>query len=160
MTEQPTVPGSPTSDVAVDEFLCLALYRASRAMTATYRALLADVGLTYPQYLVLALLWEDGSLTVGQIGQRLSLDSSTLSPLLKRLEALGLVSRTRSVADERSVNIELTEAGSGLRDRLRDVPSRICAATGLELADIHGLVAELRSLAGHIEDEVRVRAVG
>ncbi|CAN5482751.1 MarR family transcriptional regulator [soil metagenome] len=135
----------------VDDFLCLALYRASRAMTAAYRPILADLGLTYPQYLVMALLWEDGAATVGQIGARLRLDSSTLSPLLKRLEGLGLITRRRSARDERSVQVDLTAAGTAMRAAASPVPARVCAQTGLAADDLPRLVAELRVLAEHLE---------
>ena len=139
------------TDVPVDEFLCLALYRASRAMTAGYRPILAELGLTYPQYLVMALLWEDGTLSVGRIGARLRLDSSTLSPLLKRLESLGLVLRRRSVTDERSVDIELTGSGSALRESARAIPAAVCESTGLPPQDLQRLVAELRVLSERLE---------
>jgi DNA-binding MarR family transcriptional regulator len=136
----------------LDDELCLAMYRASRAMTATYRPLLAPLGLTYPQYLVMALLWEDGTVSVTQIGRRLSLESSTLSPLLKRLEVLGLVSRTRRTDDERSVSVAATDAGVELREAARDIPRQICQATGLDLGELAALTTQLRSLAGHLEN--------
>src|SRR5690242_20597314 len=120
--------------VLLDERLCLALYTASRAMTARYRPLLSELGLTYPQYLVMVLLWEDGESTVRRIGHRLSLESSTLSPLLKRLEAIGLLARVRNEQDERSVLVSLTPQGLALRDQAAEVPNEICAASGLGLA--------------------------
>src|SRR3954464_4218024 len=107
----------PAPSVALEDQLCFALYAASRAMTARYRPLLDAIGLTYPQYLVMMLLWEEDNQTVGQLGARLSLDSGTLSPLLKRLTTAGLVTRHRRVEDERSVSISLTPAGLGLRDK-------------------------------------------
>ncbi|UQX88028.1 MarR family transcriptional regulator [Jatrophihabitans telluris] len=137
--------------IVVDDFLCLALYRASRAMTAAYRPLLEALGLTYPQYLVMALLWESGPQSVGQIGRRLSLDSSTLSPLLKRLEGLDLLSRQRSAVDERSVEIALTASGAALRRKATGIPDAICAATGLGLNQLNELVGELRELASQLE---------
>jgi DNA-binding MarR family transcriptional regulator len=144
--------------VSVDEYLCLALYRASRAMTAAYRPILAELNLTYPQYLVMALLWEEGRLSVGQIGSRLRLESSTLSPLLKRLETMGLISRMRSATDERSVDIELTGHGSGLRTSARDVPQRICQSTGLDLPELATMVSELRALADRVESDTLERS--
>src|SRR2546421_13103824 len=93
----------------LDEQLCFALYAASRAVTARYRPMLDELGLTYPQYLVMMLLWEEDNQTVGQLGVKLALDSGTLSPLLKRLTAAGLVTRHRRIEDERSVSIALTE---------------------------------------------------
>lgn len=131
----------------LDDRLCLALYTASRAMTARYRPMLAELGLTYPQYLVMVLLWEDGPCSVGQVGARLSLESSTLSPLLKRLEAVGLVARTRDVRDERSVTVTLTDAGAALEQRAVGVPGAICAATRLPDAQQAELVGTLRQLA-------------
>ena len=105
----------PAPSVALDDQLCFALYAASRAVTARYRPMLDVLGLTYPQYLVMMLLWETDHQTVGQLGSRLALDSGTLSPLLKRLTAAGLVTRHRRVEDERSVSIALTDEGRALR---------------------------------------------
>jgi DNA-binding MarR family transcriptional regulator len=133
--------------VTLDERLCLALYTASRAMTSRYRPLLGELGLTYPQYLVMVLLWERGEASVGQVGARLDLESSTLSPLLKRLEAMGLVTRTRASRDERSVTVGLTGAGRALEARAAHVPAAICDATALSTAGQAELVAQLRTLA-------------
>ncbi|WP_290428880.1 MarR family winged helix-turn-helix transcriptional regulator [Rhodococcus antarcticus] len=133
--------------VTLDERLCLALYTASRAMTSRYRPLLGELGLTYPQYLVMVLLWEEGDASVGQVGARLDLESSTLSPLLKRLEAMGLVTRTRASRDERSVTVGLTAAGRGLEARAAHVPAAICDATALTTPGQAALVAQLRTLA-------------
>jgi DNA-binding MarR family transcriptional regulator len=101
----------------------------------------------------MALLWEDGTLSVGRIGARLRLDSSTLSPLLKRLEALGLVARRRSAVDERSVDIELTSDGSSLREAARGIPELVCRSTGLQDVELRSLVSELRTLAEHLESD-------
>jgi DNA-binding MarR family transcriptional regulator len=133
--------------VTLDERLCLALYTASRAMTSRYRPLLGSLGLTYPQYLVMVLLWEEGDASVGQVGARLDLESSTLSPLLKRLEAMGLVTRTRASRDERSVTVGLTGAGRALEVRAAHVPAAICDATALSAPGRAALVAQLRTLA-------------
>lgn len=116
------------ADVAgprLDEQLCFALYSASRAVTAAYRPLLDELGLTYPQYLVLVVLWEDEPCTVGHLGDRLHLDSGTLSPLLKRLESAGLVRRQRSATDERRVDITLTPKGRALEERAACIPDRL-----------------------------------
>jgi len=137
--------------IRLDDRLCLALYTASRAMTARYRPLLADLGLTYPQYLVMVLLWEDGACTVGRVGRRLGLESSTLSPLLKRLEAMGFVHRTRGARDERSVTVALTGQGRALEKRAVGVPAAICAATGLPVSEQAALVAELRELTWRLQ---------
>lgn len=113
--------------------VCFALYAASRAVTDVYRPILDELGLTYPQYLVLLVLWERGDTapTVSELGAALRLDSGTLSPLLKRLEGAGLVVRRRAAQDERRVEVDLTDAGRALRERAGDVPYRVAASTGL-----------------------------
>lgn len=111
----------------LDNQLCFMVYRLHRAITDLYRPILGELGLTYPQYLVMLVLWESSPLTVSQLGARLHLDSGTLSPLLKRLESAGLVERTRLKSDERSVAVSLTAEGSALRQRARVVPVRIGA---------------------------------
>ncbi|MEU6224521.1 MarR family transcriptional regulator [Streptomyces sp. NPDC047042] len=121
----------PEGSLILDDQVCFALYAASRAVTARYRPLLDTLGLTYPQYLVMLVLWEQDSISVSALGAALQLESSTLSPLLKRLEAAGLLRRERRPDDERSVAIHLTEAGTGLRDRARTVPVAIGDAMGL-----------------------------
>src|SRR5438309_10725674 len=112
----------PVPSVVLDDQLCFALYAASRAVTARYRPMLEELGLTYPQYLVMMLLWEEDNQTVGQLGSRLALDSGTLSPLLKRLTAAGLVTRQRRLDDERSVSIALTPARQAPKDRAFSLP--------------------------------------
>lgn len=142
---------SAPADLALDDYLCLALYTASRAMTARYRGLLTRTGLTYPQYLVMTLLWQDGPATVGRIGGRLRLDSSTLSPLLKRLEAMQLVTRRRDAQDERTVIVAVTSAGQRLRRLTAEVPQQVCEATGMSDTQQARLVSQLRQLADHLE---------
>ncbi|MEU0026103.1 MarR family transcriptional regulator [Streptomyces sp. NPDC006335] len=115
----------------LDDQLCFALYAASRAVTARYRPLLDELGLTYPQYLVLLVLWEQDSISVRDLGAALQLESSTLSPLLKRLEAAGLLRRERRPDDERSVAIRLTDEGAALREKARAVPPAMGNAMGL-----------------------------
>ncbi|MFF3377583.1 MarR family winged helix-turn-helix transcriptional regulator [Streptomyces sp. NPDC002680] len=115
----------------LDDQLCFALYAASRAVTARYRPLLDELGLTYPQYLVMLVLWEQDSISVRDLGHALQLESSTLSPLLKRLEGNGLLRRERRAEDERSVALRLTEAGAAMRDRAGTVPLAIGDAMGL-----------------------------
>ncbi|WP_202918104.1 MarR family winged helix-turn-helix transcriptional regulator [Streptomyces cavernae] len=124
---EPTREGS----LLLDDQLCFALYAASRAVTARYRPLLEALGLTYPQYLVMLVLWEQDSISVRDLGAALQLESSTLSPLLKRLEAGGLLRRERRAEDERSVAIRLTDAGARLRDQAEAVPLAIGDAMGL-----------------------------
>ncbi|MFG3072218.1 MarR family winged helix-turn-helix transcriptional regulator [Streptomyces sp. NPDC048225] len=138
---------TPASDwLRLDQQICFSLNAASRAFGSVYRVVLKDLGLTYPQYLVMLVLWEHGELPVKKLGEHLRLDSGTLSPLLKRLEATGLVRRERSVRDERSVEVRLTGEGVALRERAVEVPRRIAAATGLDLAEIQDLGARLDRL--------------
>jgi MarR family transcriptional regulator, organic hydroperoxide resistance regulator len=123
----------------LEKQVCFALYSATRAVTQLYRPVLDALGLTYPQYLVMLVLWERGASTVKQLGQALELDSGTLSPLLKRLESQGYVQRRRSTVDERSVVIDLTDAGAALRSRASSVPRRIAGATGMEFVELEAL---------------------
>lgn len=138
------------ADLALDEQVCFALYAASRAVTDVYRPLLAELGLTYPQYLVLIVLWERDSRSVKEIAAALQLDYGTVSPLLKRLETRGFVARTRQVADERSVTIELTADGVALRDRAAEIPAQIACALGMDPARRRELIGTLRQLAGAV----------
>jgi DNA-binding MarR family transcriptional regulator len=135
--------------------ICFALQNTSRAFNAVYRNVLRATGLTYPQYLVMLALWEHGDLTVKGLGALLRLDSGTLSPLLKRLEAAGLVRRTRSLADERSVVVGLTGAGEELREPARSIPAGIQAAAGLDSADLRALDDILGRLTRSLDDAAR-----
>ncbi|WP_405435453.1 MarR family winged helix-turn-helix transcriptional regulator [Streptomyces anulatus] len=128
-----------TELLRLDHQVCFSLHAASRAFGGFYRQALKDLGLTYSQYLVMLVLWEHGPQPVKGIGERLHLDSGTLSPLLKRLETAGLVRRERSREDERSVVIDLTDEGARLRDRALSVPRGVLAATGLSLDEVLGL---------------------
>ena len=130
--------------------LCFALYAASRAVTGQYRPVLDSLGLTYPQYLVLLVLWDRGQVPVKELGDALHLDYGTLSPLLKRLEARGLLRRERSAADERSVLISLTDDGTALHERARVIPGIIGASIGLDRAEIDQLRGTLRKLSDNI----------
>ncbi|MGH3646239.1 MAG: MarR family winged helix-turn-helix transcriptional regulator [Micromonosporaceae bacterium] len=130
----------------LDRQVCFALYAASRAVTQLYRPVLDALGLTYPQYLVLLVLWERGPTTVKELGEALDLDSGTLSPLLKRMQTAGLVTRSRRTDDERSVQVRLTEAGAALRERAVGVPRKVASATGLELAELDALRRRLTTL--------------
>ena len=141
--------------LALDKQLCFALYSASLAMTKVYKPLLAPLGLTYPQYLVMLALWEADGLTVSALGDRLALDSGTLTPLLKRLEAQGQLSRERDAQDERRVIVRLTPAGRQLKVRARKVPQEVGRASGCELSEIVDLTRQLTSvrdaLTRHLE---------
>jgi MarR family transcriptional regulator, organic hydroperoxide resistance regulator len=134
--------------LALDQQLCFALYSTSLAMTKAYKPMLEKLGLTYPQYLAMLVLWENDGLTVKDIATRLSLDSATMTPLLKRLEAQGFVERSRGTVDERQVHIRLTETGRELKTSARSIPTKIFCASG---SDIDGLL-RLRG------DLVRLRA--
>jgi DNA-binding MarR family transcriptional regulator len=132
--------------LALDKQLCFALYSASLAMTKVYKPLLAPLGLTYPQYLVMLTLWEDDALSVSTLGGRLALDSGTLTPLLKRLEAQGQLTRQRDAADERRVIVRLTEGGRKLKIAARSVPPQIARSTGCELGEIVDLTRQLTAV--------------
>ncbi|PPS81350.1 Organic hydroperoxide resistance transcriptional regulator [Streptomyces sp. MH60] len=143
---------TPATDwLRLDQQICFSLNAASRAFGSVYRVVLKDLGLTYPQYLVMLVLWEHGELPVKKLGEHLRLDSGTLSPLLKRLEAAGLVRRERSTRDERSVEVRLTGEGAALRERAIEVPRRISAATGLDLTEVQDLRARLDRLTAALD---------
>ncbi|WP_042388030.1 MarR family winged helix-turn-helix transcriptional regulator [Streptacidiphilus melanogenes] len=134
----------------LDDQLCFALYAASRAVTQRYRPLLEELGLTYPQYLVLLVLWEHDSVPVKDIGVALQLDYGTLTPLIKRLETSGLVRRERSPQDERTVQVSLTEQGEELRVRARTVPQAIGEAMALPPQDFDDVRRILRQLTENV----------
>jgi MarR family transcriptional regulator, organic hydroperoxide resistance regulator len=144
----------PSRSTPLDEQLCFALYAASRAMTRCYRPMLDALDLTYPQYLVLLVLWERGDATVTGIGHALQLETGTLSPLLKRLEAAGLITRTRQAGDERSVLVSLTPAGRELEARIAEAQSNVGVATGLSRAEI----GDLRETLHRLSDRLRTAA--
>ncbi|MFC8291391.1 MarR family winged helix-turn-helix transcriptional regulator [Streptomyces sp. NPDC057242] len=144
--------GLPDADLLrLDRQICFSLHAATRAFNGVYREALRELGLTYPQYLVMLVLWEHRELSVKGIGERVRLDSGTLSPLLKRLEAAGYVERRRSPEDERSVTVRLTGAGTALREKALGVPRRIAAATGLDLAELGDLRERLHALAVRLD---------
>jgi MarR family transcriptional regulator, organic hydroperoxide resistance regulator len=148
---------TPHPQLDLDAQLCFPLYAATRAVTRAYGALLAETGLTYPQYLALLALWgADGPMTVGELGARLRLDSGTLTPLLKRLESAGHVSRSRAAADERRVRVEVTESGWRLRDRVAGVPLELFSTLGLEAGD----AAELRRLLTRVVERLDADMIG
>lgn len=152
---------SRTDLPSLDQHLCFALYRASRAMIRAYGPLLEPLGLTYAQYLVLVVLWEEDAVSVGQLGERLSLDSATLTPLLKRLEAQGAIERRRDADDERVVRVHLTKQGRALRAECRDLPTAAACRLGdfgdqVLVARITRLRAELTELADQLEDTSNV----
>ncbi len=126
--------------------LCFALYEASRAAIDTYRSLLNTIGITYPQYLVLLILWERGTCSVKELGQILHLDSGTLSPLLKRLELAGFIQRQRRVKDERVVDISLSEEGQALREQASTISEKFACELNLSLAEYIDLLSSLKKL--------------
>ncbi|SOY70174.1 MarR family winged helix-turn-helix transcriptional regulator [Cupriavidus taiwanensis] len=142
---------SATDWLLLDHQLCFALYSSSLAMTKLYKPLLSELGLTYPQYLVMLVLWETETLSVSELGNRLALDSGTLTPLLKRLAATGLVTRTRDAADERRVLVSLTEAGRALRQHATGIPEQMLCATQCPVEEIQALTRRLHELRSTLE---------
>ncbi len=140
----PTRP--PDTGIELSELLCFDLYAASRALTAAYRPRLAELGLTYPQYLVMVVLWQEQPRTVKQVSDALHLDYGTLSPLLRRMQDNGLITRRRGLDDERSVHIDLTAAGDGLRSQALSVQDAIRAAVSLDDEQVAALQLILRSV--------------
>ena len=130
----------------LDHQLCFALYSASLAMTKLYKPLLDELGLTYPQYLALLVLWEQDGVAVSELGERLSLDSGTLTPLLKRLEAAGLVSRLRDAADERRVLIRLTADGRRLKSRAQRIAGCVLQAAQCDVSEALALTRQIQTL--------------
>ena len=126
--------------------LCFAVYSTAHAFNRFYKPLLDRLGLTYPQYLVMLVLWEQDGVAVKEIGERLYLDSGTLTPLLKRLEAAGFVKRTRSTEDERQVLVALTPQGQALKEKARTVPQSILAASECSVAELVALKSEIVTL--------------
>lgn len=143
-----TTSNSPQSidPLALDNQFCFALYSASLAMTKTYKPFLDKLGLTYPQYLVMLVLWQQDDVLVKTIGEKLFLDSGTLTPLLKRLEGSSLIVRTRDDADERQVRITLTKEGRALKKRAQVIPQQILCASGQPVDALVHLRAQLSSL--------------
>lgn len=130
----------------LDDQLCFALYSTSLAMSKLYRKLLKKLDITYSQYLVLMVLWEQDQQTVSSIGERLLLDSATLTPLLKRMEQAGLVHRVRAASDERQVIISLTDQGSAMRKEAAGFPAQIMCASGCDVEDLTALKKQLDQL--------------
>jgi MarR family transcriptional regulator, organic hydroperoxide resistance regulator len=152
----PAVSATETDPLALERQVCFALAVTNRAVLAVYRPLLEPLGLTHPQYLVMLALWDHQksggrpALSVKQIAVALQLDSATLSPMLKRLEALGLITRTRSALDERATDVELTAAGADLRSRAMEIPPAVVARLGVdmsELEELHRVLSRLNLAA-------------
>lgn len=135
----------------LDNQLCFLFHRISRELNAAYRPLLADLGLTYPQYLVMLVLWESDGLSVGELGERLALDSGTLSPLIRRMQAAGLVTRERAADDERRVTVHLTDAGRALEQRAAEVPGALAAQLADDATEYEVAKASLTALVERLE---------
>ena len=146
MSRQPTPP-----QLLLENQLCFLFHRISRDLDAAYRPLLNELGLTYPQYLVMVVLWQEDALTLKALAERLDLDSPTLTPLLKRLEANGFVTRTRSRVDERALEIRLTPAGRALRSPAEQVRAGVVCQSGLQPDSMSRMRAELHSLASSLK---------
>ena len=150
----------------LDHQLCFALYSSSLLMTKLYKPVLAPLALTYPQYLVMLVLWEAdaadggprGAIGVGELGERLYLDSGTLTPLLKRMQAAGLLQRARATDDERRVIVTLTAAGRALRRRAEAVPLQVACATGCKLSELSTLTAQLQALRSNVAGQLELVA--
>lgn len=134
----------------LDDFLCFAVYEANLAFNHLYRTLLDGLGLTYPQYLVMTLLWRRDKRTVKDIGDALSLEYNTLTPLIKRLETMGLVTRVRDIEDQRVVRVSLTKEGTALQEKAREVPACVADASGLPEKDFGTLKALLDTLRSNL----------
>ena len=139
------MPTKTDAMLQLDNQLCFALYSTSLAMTKLYKPMLEEMGLTYPQYLAMLVLWEQDGLTVSELGERLYLDSGTLTPLLKRMESAGLVSRIRAVEDERRVHITLTAAGRKLKAKAAKIPGCILSATQCSVPELVSLTQQVQS---------------
>lgn len=145
-----TTDTTPFNVLALENQLCFSLYSTNLAMNKLYRGLLKRLNLTYLQYLVMLVLWERDEVTVSAIGERLSLDSATLTPLLKRLESAGLLTRTRAPNDERQVLIRLTPKGATLRAEAEKIPEHVLCATGCNVGELSALKQELEALRSQL----------
>jgi DNA-binding MarR family transcriptional regulator len=146
-----TAPAAAPQHSVIDELVCFALYNASHAITQAYRSVLAPWGLTYPQYLVFVVLWNEGAMPLGELGRRLDLDSGTLSPLTRRMEQAGYLERRRASDDARVVTIALTSEGERMRDELAAVPACVAGAMNLD----QSTAAQLRGMLHQLNDDTR-----
>lgn len=139
-------------NLVLDELLCFAVYSLGHAFNRAYKPLLEALDLTYPQYVAMVVLWQRDDRTVSELGDKLHLDSGTLTPLLKRLEAAGLVQRVRDQEDERQVRIRLTKAGQALKEKARAIPEAILCATGRPRPELRALNQELLRLRDQLNE--------
>ncbi|RUR05425.1 MarR family transcriptional regulator [Brucella abortus] len=140
----------PDTNLDLADMLCFAVYSTANALSRAYQPILAPLDLTYPQFLVMLVLWERDDCTVSEIGARLNLDSGTLTPLLKRLEAAGRITRRRDPRDERQVRITLTDEGRKLREQAESVPEQIMCATGQPVSELQDLRNRLMKIRNHL----------
>ncbi|ENT03150.1 MarR family winged helix-turn-helix transcriptional regulator [Brucella sp. 63/311] len=140
----------PDTNLDLADMLCFAVYSTANALSRAYQPILAPLDLTYPQFLVMLFLWERDDCTVSEIGVRLNLDSGTLTPLLKRLEAAGRITRRRDPRDERQVRITLTDEGRKLREQAESVPEQIMCATGQPVSELQDLRNRLMKIRNHL----------
>ena len=152
MTESMVRKPAPTGPLLLGNQLCFAVYSTAHAFNRVYKPLLDRLGLTYPQYLVMLVLWEKDGVPVKDIGERLFLDSGTLTPLLKRLEAAQLIKRTRNTEDERQVLIALTAQGQALKEKARAVPHSILAASACSVAELSEMKSEIIALRDRLNE--------
>ena len=145
-TEEGAPEAMTEGGIALERFLCFSLYSANHAMNRVYKPLLAELGLTYPQYLAMSVLWQKDKILVGELGDRLHLESNTMTPLLKRLEAEGLLTRTRDKKDERQVRIALTRQGRALKKRTGEMAACILSATGMPVEEVVELQRQIMTL--------------
>lgn len=143
-----------TIPLELRQFLCFAIYSANHAFNRVYQPLLGDLGLTYPQFVALVLLWEEDNQTIGQLGQKLFLQSNTLTPMLKRLETLGCITRRRDPEDERQVRIKVTDEGRKLQLRASDIVRRVRHATGLQNKQIQQLLEDISAVRKALEGDI------
>ncbi|AXS39095.1 MarR family transcriptional regulator [Breoghania sp. L-A4] len=151
----PQTGAAPGDYLRLGDHLCFAIYSAGHAFNRAYKPLLEKLGLTYPQYLVMVALWEQDDQTVGGLGARLHLESSTLTPLIKRLETMGHVARRRDAGDERQVRVTLTTQGRALKQDAEPVPGCMAAATGMGLDDLRRLQREITTLRDALESHAK-----
>jgi len=150
--DAPVVAVSEHEPLPLDQYICFALYSANHAMHSVYKTLLKEAGLTYPQFLAMTVLWENNNVPVGTITSKLQLDTNTLTPLLKRLETMGLVTRTRNPKDERQVILKLTRKGRSLQKRTEHFSSCILSSTGLKLEEIMDLQTKIMKLRDNLRE--------
>jgi MarR family transcriptional regulator, organic hydroperoxide resistance regulator len=151
LKKQKNISGTGTApEQRLDNQLCFAIYAAAHTFAQAYKPFLEPQGLTYPQYLVLLELWERDEQTVKQLGEPLFLDSGTLTPMLKRMEAAGWITRRRDAVDERAVRISLTEKGCVFRDKAREIPAAMMCASGLDMAGLGALRNKIKRVANEL----------